>query len=318
MASLYTEPSVQPVAQLLVRAGAHCDICIIRSASVYDKQRSERERGGSKDAPEMTLYVEIKAAHIVSIHGFVHINILSLTIFQVQLCPRSSSSWCGVWVLFSSSYQCVAFRLKEYCTQTDLILSMTHLWTFLAPPLPGLHCLLFFWRMGEEPLLSWLKWLLLRRLSPMSFFFFFFFHRDAQFMWRGLNSWMSQIWRRPCRGCGLKCFSVSRTQRCPPTLTLLPFQPSAIKHVGCFQLHMNRNCNIIIYLFIVEGGTLSIWRRRNPLRGVRMGGRLQNISPRGALRPAHRFTSSDGGEEKGPNEDFPVEDTVSQAALLNG
>lgn len=65
MASLYTEPSVQPVAQLLVRAGAHCDICIIRSASVYDKQRSERERGGSKDAPEMTLYVEIKAAHIV-------------------------------------------------------------------------------------------------------------------------------------------------------------------------------------------------------------------------------------------------------------
>lgn len=92
MASLYTEPSVQPVAQLLVRAGAHCDICIIRSASVYDKQRSERERGGSKDAPEMTLYVEIKAAHIVSIHGFVHINILSLTIFQVQLCPRSSSS----------------------------------------------------------------------------------------------------------------------------------------------------------------------------------------------------------------------------------
>lgn len=174
MASLYTEPSVQPVAQLLVRAGAHCDICIIRSASVYDKQRSERERGGSKDAPEMTLYVEIKAAHIVSIHGFVHINILSLTIFQVQLCPRSSSSWCGVWVLFSSSYQCVAFRLKEYCTQTDLILSMTHLWTFLAPPLLGLHCLLFFWRMGEEPLLSWLKWLLLRRLSPMSFFFFFF------------------------------------------------------------------------------------------------------------------------------------------------
>ena len=65
---------------------------------------------------------------------------------------------------------------------------------------------------------------------------------------------MSQICRRPCRGCGLKCFSVSRTQRCPPTLTLLPFQPSAVKHVGCFQLHLNRNCNIIIYLFIVEGG----------------------------------------------------------------
>lgn len=318
MASLYTEPSVQPVAQLLVRAGAHCDICIIRSASVYDKQRSERERGGSKDAPEMTLYVEIKAAHIVSIHGFVHINILSLTIFQVQLCPRSSSSWCGVWVLFSSSYQCVAFRLKEYCTQTDLILSMTHLWTFLAPPYSG--CTVYFFFDGWERNHCYhgsndycfavsLLW---------AFFFFFFFHRDAPFMWRGLNSWMSQIWRRPCRGCGLKCFSVSRTQRCPPTLTLLPFQPSAIKHVGCFQLHMNRNCNIIIYLFIVEGGTLSIWRRRNPLRGVRMGGRLQNISPRGALRPAHRFTSSDGGEEKGPNEDFPVEDTVSQAALLNG
>lgn len=148
MASLYTEPSVQPVAQLLVRAGAHCDICIIRSASVYDKQRSERERGGSKDAPEMTLYVEIKAAHIVSIHGFVHINILSLTIFQVQLCPRSSSSWCGVWVLFSSSYQCVAFRLKEYCTQTDLILSMTHLWTFLAPPYSG--CTVYFFFDGWE------------------------------------------------------------------------------------------------------------------------------------------------------------------------
>ena len=59
---------------------------------MYNKQRSERECGGSKNAPEVTLRVEIKAVHIVSIHGFVRIHILSLTIFHVQLCPRSSSS----------------------------------------------------------------------------------------------------------------------------------------------------------------------------------------------------------------------------------
>lgn len=80
---------------------------------------------------------------------------------------------------------------------------------------------------------------------------------------------------------------------------------------------MNRNFNIVIYIFTVEGGTLSIWKRRNPLRGVRMGDRLQNISPRGALHPAHRFRSSDGGR-KGAEQGLSFRDTVSQAALLNG
>lgn len=106
-------------------------------------------------------------------------------------------------------------------------------------------------------------------------------------MWNVLNLCMSQIWRTVYKYCGLKCFSVSCAQHCPPTLTLHSFQCLLWKHVGCFQLHMNHNSNISFFFFLffcLFGETMFICNRRNPFRDVRTWGHLQNIAPRAALR----------------------------------
>lgn len=86
-------------------------------------------------------------------------------------------------------------------------------------------------------------------LQPLPFPHLLAFLRDDSFMWKVLNLCMSQIWRKLYQHCSLKCFSVSRAQHCPPTLTRLSFQCLLWKLVGCFRLRTNRNSNFF-FLFV--------------------------------------------------------------------
>lgn len=144
--------------------------------------------------------------------------------------------WCRVGVLFFSLY-----FLNAEDTVVELIWYPAWLISELFSPLKLQCCSALLehtsnWQMWEELLLSWLSWLLLCRPSSMSCSL-----RCHVYVKRVELLYVTDMEK----DCGLKCLSVSCTQHCPPTPTLLPFQHLLWKHVGCFQLHISHNSSFL-------------------------------------------------------------------------